>query len=93
MNTQRKIQIALLTSLVAFVAASWGRVVEWWEDMSPAWKAGVFIFFWALLMVIGYQYGRCYALSALIAGLVFMVIQLAILIRSVLQIIEENERW
>ena len=90
---QRFITAVLLSTIIAFAIASWGRVVEWWEDMSPAWKAGVFIFFWALLMVIGCQYGRCYALSALIAGLVFMVIQLAILIRSVLQIIEENERW
>lgn len=61
--------------------------------MSPGWKAGVFMFFWALMIIIGYQYGRYYALAALIAGLVFMVIQLAILIRSVLQTIEENERW
>ena len=90
---QRFITAVLLSSIIAFAVASWGRVVEWWGDMSPAWKAGVFIFFWALLMVIGCQYGRYYALAALIAGLVFMVIQLAILIRSVLQIIEENERW
>ena len=90
---QRFITAVLLSSIIAFAIASWGRVVEWWVDMSPAWKAGVFMFFWALLIIIGYQYGRCYALSALIAGLVFMVIQLAILIRSVLQTIEENERW
>lgn len=85
--------LILLSVLIAFTAASWGRVVEWWGDMSPAWKAGVFIFFWALLMVIGCQYGRYYALAGLIAGLIFIVIQLAILIRSVLQTIEENERW
>ena len=90
---QRFITAVLLSSIIAFAVASWGRVVEWWGDMSPAWKAGVFIFFWALLMVIGCQYGRYYALAALISGLVFMVIQLAILIRSVLQTIEENERW
>lgn len=90
---QRFITAVLLSSIIAFAVASWGRVVEWWGDMSPAWKAGVFIFFWALLMVIGCQYGRYYALAGLIAGLVFMVIQLAILIRSVLQTIKENERW
>ncbi len=88
---QRFITAVLLSSIIAFAVASWGRVVEWWADMSPAWKAGVFIFFWALLIIVGYQYGRYYALAALIAGLVFMVIQLAILIRSVLQTIEENE--
>lgn len=85
--------LILLSVLIAFTAASWGRVVEWWVDMSPAWKAGVFMFVWALLIIVGCQYGRYYALAALIAGLVFMVIQLAILIRSVLQTIEENERW
>lgn len=90
---QRFITAVLLSSIIAFAVASWGRVVEWWVDMSPAWKAGVFMFFWALLMVIGYQYGRYCALAALIAGLVFIVIQLAILIRSVLQTIKENERW
>ena len=90
---QRFITAVLLSSIIAFVIASWGRVVEWWADMSPAWKAGVFMFFWALLIIIGYQYGRYYALAALIAGLVFMVIQLAILIRSVLQTIKENEMW
>lgn len=85
--------LILLSVLIAFAAASWGRVAEWWADMSPAWKAGVFMFLWALLIIVGYQYGRYYALAGLISGLVFMVIQAAILIRSVLQTIEENERW
>ena len=91
--SQKAITAVLFSAIIAFCVASWGRMVEWWVDMSPAWKAGVFMFVWALLIIVGCQYGRYYALAALIAGLVFMVIQLAILIRSVLQTIEENERW
>ena len=88
---QRFITAVLLSSIIAFAAASWGRVVEWWGDMSPAWKAGVFMFLWALLIIIGYQYGRYYALAALIAGLIFMVIQAGIMLFGLWEIIEDDK--
>jgi hypothetical protein len=89
---QRFITAVLLSSIIAFAVASWGRVVEWWEDMSPGWKSGVFMFCWALLILIGYRYGPYYALAALIAGLMFMAVQIGILIREMLNLIENNEK-
>jgi hypothetical protein len=88
---QRFITAVLLSSIIAFAIASWGRVVEWWVDMSPAWKAGVFMFVWALLIIVGCQYGRYYALAALIAGLIFMVIQAGIMLFGLWEIIEDDK--
>jgi len=68
--------LILLSILIAFVAASWGRVVEWWADMSPAWKVGVFVFCWALAILIGFRFRPGYALAAVIAGVVFIFAQI-----------------
>ncbi len=73
MNT-KLITIALLFFLVLCLAATWGRFLEWWNDLTPIWKTGVFMFAWALLILIGYRQGEYWMLSAVISGPVAIVL-------------------
>jgi len=68
--------LILLSILIALMVAGWGRVVEWWADMSPAWKVGVFLFCWALAILIGFRFGPGYALIGVVAGAVFIFAQI-----------------
>jgi len=68
--------LILLSILIALMVAGWGRVVEWWADMSPVWKVGVFLFCWSLAILIGFRNGLYYALAAVIAGVVFIFAQI-----------------
>ncbi len=63
-----QVTIILLCVLVALIVACWGRFLEWFEDLTPIWKTGVFMFAWALLILIGYRQGEYWMLSAVIAG-------------------------
>ena len=67
--------LILLSILIALIVAGWGRVVEWWADMSPGWKVGVFMFFWALAILIGFRFGPGYALIGVVAGVFFILVQ------------------
>lgn len=74
--------LILLSILIAFVVASWGRVVEWWADLSPGYKTASFVTAWAALILIGLRNGPHYALAGLIAGLLFIAAQVIILIKN-----------
>lgn len=63
-----QVTIILLCILVALIVACWGRFLEWFEDLTPIWKTAVFMFAWALLILIGYRQGEYWMLSAVIAG-------------------------
>jgi len=63
-----QVTIILFCILVALIVASWGRFLEWFEDLTPIWKTGVFILAWALLILIGYRQGEYWMLSAVISG-------------------------
>lgn len=69
-----QITIGLLCMLIAFLIASWGRFLEWWNDLSPGWKTGAFLFVWALLIFIGYRHGQEWVLAAVVAGPVAIVL-------------------
>lgn len=74
--------LILLSILIAFVVASWGRVVEWWADLSPIYKTAAFVTTWAALILIGLRNGTYCALAGLIAGLLFIAAQVIILIKN-----------
>lgn len=62
------VTIILLCILIALIIAVWGRFLEWWNDSTPIYKTGFFVFCWALLILIGYRQGEYWMLSAVIAG-------------------------
>jgi len=62
------VTVILLCIFIALISASWGRFLEWFEDLTPIWKTGVFILAWALLILIGYRQGEYWMLSAVISG-------------------------
>lgn len=66
--TAKQITLILLCILIALLAACWDRFLEWFEDLSPILKTGVFILAWALLILIGYRQGEYWMLSAVISG-------------------------
>jgi len=68
------VTLILLIALVAFLIASWGRFLEWWDDLSPGWKTGAFMFVWALLILIAYRHGQEWMLGAVVAGPVAIVL-------------------
>ena len=80
---QKAITAVLLSSIIAFAIASWGKIKEWWQGISSIWKAVCFVCIWGGFIVIGFRYGQYYALSALIAGCIFLVIQFYLAVKSV----------
>jgi len=62
------VTLILLIALVAFLIASWGRFLEWWDDLTAAWKTGVFISAWALLILVGYRQGPDWMLAGVVVG-------------------------
>lgn len=70
----KQFTLTLLFALVALVAASWGRFLEWWVDLSPEWKTGVFVFVWCMLILIGYRQGQVWMFAGIIVGPVGIVL-------------------
>lgn len=73
---QKAITAVLFSAIIAFCVASWGRMVEWWVDISPFWQAFTFSCTWLFLMLAGLYYGPVYALAALIAGIIALLLLL-----------------
>lgn len=70
----KQITLILLFTLVAFVAGSWGKFLEWWADLSPGWKTFFCVLAWALAMLIGTRQGKTWGLVAIISGPFFAVV-------------------
>jgi len=68
------VTIILLCILIALIYASWGRFLEWFEDLTPGWKTAVFLFAWALLILIGYRQGPLFMVAGIAAGPVGIVL-------------------
>ncbi len=66
--------LILLFALIALLYAQWSRFLEWWNDLTPIWKTGVFVFAWALLILIGYRQGPDWMMAGVVAGPVGMVV-------------------
>jgi len=72
--TAKQITLILLCILIALIVACWGRFLEWFEDLTPGWKTGVFMFVWALLVLIGYRQGPLFMVAGIAAGPVAIVL-------------------
>jgi len=79
---QKAITAVLFSAIVAFAVASWGRILEWWVDMSPFWKAAMFTTTWAIAITVGYSFGPVYALCGIIAGLLALLLLLFVAARE-----------
>ena len=70
----KQITLTLLFVLVAFLVASWGKFLEWWQTLSPGWKTFFCVLAWVLVMLIGMRQGRAWGLAAIISGPFFVVV-------------------
>ena len=47
----------LFSAILAFSAASYGRIVEWWDGLEIEAQIGYWLISWSLLILIAYQQG------------------------------------
>ena len=68
-----QVTIGLLCILIALFVASWGRFIDWLQDVSPIKKAVIFVCSWALLIAIGYRNGQVWMFAGFMVGYLFVV--------------------
>lgn len=62
------VTIILICALAAFVVASWGGLIQWWESASFCAKIRFCFFAWIFLLLCAFRAGTGWVVAGVIVG-------------------------